>query len=124
LGATYLKRRDAAGETTAMTSFDDRERSFEAKFARDEEMAFRITARRNRLLGQWAAAEMRLTREEADAYATALVHADLEGGGDDDVVRKLVGDMTAAGLDHDEATVRRALAQQMIEARRQLMEAQ
>ncbi len=108
----------------AMTSFDDRERSFEAKFARDEEMAFRITARRNRLLGQWAAAEMRLTREEADAYATALVHADLEGGGDDDVVRKLVGDMTAAGLDHDEATVRRALAQQMIEARRQLMEAQ
>jgi len=107
-----------------MTSFDDRERSFEAKFARDEEMAFRITARRNRLLGQWAAAEMRLTREEADAYATALVHADLEGGGDDDVVRKLVGDMTAAGLDHDEATVRRALARQMIEARRQLMEAQ
>ncbi len=107
-----------------MTSFDDRERSFEAKFARDEEMAFRITARRNRLLGQWAAAEMRLTREEADAYATALVHADLEGGGDDDVVRKLVGDMTAAGLDHDEATVRRALAQQMIEARRKLMEAQ
>jgi len=107
-----------------MTSFDDRERSFEAKFARDEEMAFRITARRNRLLGQWAAAEMRLTREEADAYATALVHADLEGGGDDDVVRKLVGDMTAAGLDHDEATVRRALATQMIEARRQLMEAQ
>ena len=107
-----------------MTTFDDRERSFEAKFARDDELAFRVTARRNRLLGQWAAAEMRLTREEGDAYATALVHADLEGGGDDDVVRKLVGDMTAAGLDHDEATVRRALAQQMIEARRQLMEAQ
>ncbi len=107
-----------------MTTFDDRERSFEAKFARDDELAFRVTARRNRLLGQWAAAEMRLTREESDAYATALVHADLEGGGDDDVVRKLVGDMTAAGLDHDEATVRRALATQMIEARRQLMEAQ
>lgn len=106
-----------------MSSFDDRERGFEAKFARDEEMAFRVTARRNRLLGQWAATEMRLTREESDAYATALVHADLEGGGDDDVVRKLVGDMTAAGLDHDEATVRRALDQQTIEARRQLMEA-
>ncbi len=107
-----------------MTTFDDRERSFETQFARDDELAFRITARRNRLLGQWAATEMRLTREEADAYATALVHADLEGGGDDDVVRKLVGDMTAAGLDHDEATVRRALATQTIEARRQLMEAQ
>ena len=107
-----------------MTTFDDRERSFETQFARDDELAFRITARRNRLLGQWAATEMRLTREEADAYATALVHADLEGGGDDDVVRKLVGDMTAAGLDHDEAPVRRALATQTIEARRQLMEAQ
>lgn len=107
-----------------MTTFDDRERSFETKFARDDELAFRITARRNRLLGQWAATEMQLTREEGDAYATALVHADLEGGGDDDVVRKLVGDMTAAGLDHDEATVRRALAAQTIEARRQLMEAQ
>ena len=105
-----------------MTIFEDRERASEANFAREEEMAFRITARRNRLLGGWAAQEMKLTPEEADAYATALVHADMEGGGDDDVVRKLVGDLTAAGLDHDEATVRRALAQQMIEARRQLLE--
>ena len=105
-----------------MTIFDDRERASEANFAREEEMAFRITARRNRLLGAWAAQEMALTSEETDAYATALVHADMEGGGDDDVVRKLVGDLTAAGLDHDEATVRRALAQQMIEARRQLLE--
>ncbi len=107
-----------------MTSIEDRGRAQESQFAREEELAFRITARRNRLLGQWAAVEMALTREEADAYATALVHADLEGGGDDDVVRKLVGDLTAAGLDHDEAAVRRALAQQMIEARRQLLEAQ
>ena len=107
-----------------MTTFDDRDRASEAHFVREDEMAFRITARRNRLLGVWAAHEMNLTPEETDAYAPALVHADMEGGGDDDVVRKLVGDMTAAGLDHDEATVRRALAQQMIEARRQLMEAQ
>ena len=105
-----------------MTIFEDRERASEVQFAREEEMAFRITARRNRLLGGWAAGEMALTPEEAEAYATALVHADMEGGGDDDVVRKLVGDLTAAGLDHDEATVRRALAQQMIEARRQLLE--
>ena len=105
-----------------MTIFEDRERASEANFASEEEMAFRITARRNRLLGGWAAQEMKLTLEETDAYATALVHADMEGGGDDDVVRKLVGDLTAAGLDHDEATVRRALAQQMIEARRQLLE--
>ncbi|MEG3166076.1 DUF1476 domain-containing protein [Sphingomonas sp. PB2P19] len=107
-----------------MTMFDDRERANESHFAREEELAFRITARRNRLLGQWAATEMALTPEESEAYATALVHADMEGGGDDDVVRKLVGDFTAAGLDHDEATVRRALTVQMIEARRQLLESQ
>jgi hypothetical protein len=107
-----------------MTSIEDRGRANETHFAREEEMAFRITARRNRLLGQWAATEMALTPEESDAYATALVHADLEGGGDDDVVRKLVGDFTAAGLAHDEATVRRALAVQMVEARRQLLESQ
>ncbi len=59
-----------------MTTFDDREQAFEAKFARDEEMAFRITARRNRLLGQWAATRMELTPAEADAYATAVVQAD------------------------------------------------
>ncbi|MBC7022880.1 ATPase inhibitor subunit zeta, partial [Salmonella enterica] len=52
-----------------MTTFDDRETAFEAKFARDEDMAFRVTARRNRLVGQWAAAQMKLTPEETDAYA-------------------------------------------------------
>ena len=58
-----------------MTSIEDRGRANETHFAREEELAFRITARRNRLLGQWAATEMKLTKEEADAYATALVHA-------------------------------------------------
>ena len=104
-----------------MTTFDDRERAFEAKFARDEEMAFRVTARRNRLLGQWAAEKMQLTPEEADAYAGAVVHAEFEEAGDEDVVRKLVGDLTAAGVDIDEATVRTALDDRMIEARRQMM---
>ncbi|PKP91857.1 MAG: DUF1476 domain-containing protein [Alphaproteobacteria bacterium HGW-Alphaproteobacteria-16] len=106
-----------------MTTFDDRERAFEAKFAMDEEMAFRVTARRNRLLGQWAAVQMRLTPEETDAYAKAVVQADFEEAGDEDVVRKLVGDLTAAGVDVDEATVRAAVEEKMIEARRQLMEA-
>ena len=58
-----------------MTTFDDRERAFETKYARDEEVAFRIVARRNRLLGQWAATQMKLTKEESDAYATAVVQA-------------------------------------------------
>ncbi|SFP46493.1 DUF1476 domain-containing protein [Sphingomonas rubra] len=106
-----------------MTTFDDRQRAFETKHARDEEMAFRVTARRNRLLGQWAAARMDLTPAEADAYATAVVQADFEQAGDDDVVRKVVGDITAAGLDVDEGEVRRALDVAEVEARRQLIEA-
>ena len=107
-----------------MTTFDDRERAFETKFARDEEMAFRITARRNRLLGQWAAAQMKLTPEETDAYAKAVVQADFEEAGDEDVIRKLVGDLTAAGADTDEAAMRAALDAQTIEARRQLMQSE
>ncbi|MBY0582040.1 MAG: DUF1476 domain-containing protein [Sphingomonas sp.] len=105
-----------------MTTFDDREQAFEAKFARDEEVAFRVSARRNRLLGQWAAEKMKLTAEEADAYAKAVVQADFEEAGDEDVVRKLLGDMLAAGVDIDDASVRRALEEKAVEARRQLME--
>lgn len=105
-----------------MTTFDDRERAFEAKYVRDEDMAFRITARRNKLVGQWAAAKMGLTPEETDAYAKAVVQADFEEAGDEDVIRKLLGDMLAANVEIDEATVRRALEEQTVEARRQLME--
>src|SRR4051812_42566546 len=106
-----------------MTSFDDREKAFEAKYARDEEMAFRVTARRNRLLGHWAAKQMGLTPEETDAYAKAVVQADFEESGDEDVIRKLLGDLLAAGVETDEAVVRRAVEEQTVEARRQLMEA-
>ena len=86
-------------------------------------MAFRIVARRNRLLGGWAAGLMKLTPEEADAYARAVVHAEFEEAGDEDVVRKLLGDLTAAGVEIDDADVRRALEDQTVEARRQLIEA-
>ena len=106
-----------------MTTFDDRERAFETRYARDQEMQFKITARRNRLLGQWAAGLMGLTEAEADAYAKEVVRADFEEAGDEDVVRKLLGDLTAAGVDVDDATVRQALADKTVEARRQLMEA-
>lgn len=106
-----------------MTTFDDREKAFEAKYARDEEMAFRVIARRNRLLGQWAAEKMGLTPEETDAYAKAVVQADFEEAGDEDVIRKLLGDLLAAGCEIDEATVRKAVEEQLVEARRQLMEA-
>ena len=106
-----------------MTTFDDRERAFEAKYARDEDMAFRVIARRNRLVGVWAAAKMSLTPEETDAYAKAVVQADFEEAGDDDVIRKVLGDLLSAGVEADEAVVRRALEEQTVEARRQLMEA-
>jgi hypothetical protein len=107
-----------------MTTFDDREKAFEAKYARDEDMAFRVTARRNRLVGQWAAAKMGLTPEETDAYAKAVIQAEFEEAGDEDVVRKLLGDLLAAGVEVDDATVRSALSEKLIEARRQLMESQ
>lgn len=105
-----------------MTTFDDREQAFEAKFAHDEEMAFRVSARRNKLLGIWAAEKMGLTAEETDSYAKAVVQADFEEAGDEDVVRKLLGDLVSAGIDIDEAAVRSALADKAVEARRQLME--
>lgn len=104
-----------------MTDFHDRERAEEAKFALDEDTAFRIAARRNRLLGQWAAAKMALTEAETDAYAKAVVQADFEEAGDEDVIRKLLGDLTAAGVEIDEAGVRAALDEKAVEARRQLM---
>jgi len=107
-----------------MSTFDERGSAFETKFARDEDMAFRIVARRNKLLGRWAAAQMGLTPEETDAYATSVVQADFEEAGDEDVIRKLLGDMTAAGTTTDDATIRAMVAEKTVEARRQLMEAQ
>ena len=106
-----------------MTQFNDRERAFEAKFARDEEMQFRITARRNRLLGEWAARKMGLTEAEAEAYANDVVRSDFEEAGDHDVIRKVLGDLTAAGVDCDEEQVREALRNKQIDARRQIIEA-
>ena len=105
-----------------MTQFDDRERAFEAKFARDEEMQFRIVARRNRLLGEWTARLMGLSDVESEAYAKDVVRADFEEAGDEDVIRKVLGDLTAAGVDSDEAAVREQLGFKLVEARRQIIE--
>lgn len=105
-----------------MANFEDREKAFETKFARDEEIQFKMTARRNRLLGEWAAEKMGLTKEETDAYAKAVVQADFEEAGDEDVIRKLLGDLTSAGVDIDDAGIRTALTDKMVEARRQFIE--
>jgi len=107
-----------------MTTFDDRERAFENQYARDQEVQFKIVARRNRLVAQWAAKKMNLTEAEADAYARDVIRADFEEAGDEDVIRKLLGDLTSAGIEVDEATIRQALEHKTVEARRHFIEAQ
>jgi hypothetical protein len=106
-----------------MTTFDDRERAFESQYARDQEMQFKIVARRNRLLGHWAAKKMGLTEAEADAYARDVIRADFEEAGDEDVIRKLLGDLISAGVEVDEAAIRQALEHKAVEARRHFIEA-
>ncbi len=104
-----------------MTTFNDRERAEEGRFARDEEMQFRVAARRNRLLGAWAAQKMGLSTEEAEAYGKAVIQADFEEAGDEDVIRKLIGDLTSAGVETSDAEIRAMLEDKSVEARRALM---
>lgn len=104
-----------------MKSFENREKGFEAAFQRDQELTFRIGARRNRLFGLWAAAQLGLAAgEEADAYAKTVVAADFEEPGDNDVIRKVKQDLAGKGIDASEADLRSALAQAAAEARKQL----
>jgi hypothetical protein len=118
----YLSGKTEQG--SVMTTFDERERAFETRYARDQEMQFRIVARRNRLLGHWAARLMGLTETEAESYAKDVVRADFEEAGDEDVIRKLLGDLTSAGVEIDDARIREALEHRTVEARRQLMQAE
>jgi hypothetical protein len=121
--ASYLPRHIHQGNGEGlMTQFDDRERAFETKFAHDEEMKFRITARRNRLLGEWAARRMGLTEAETEAYAKDVVRSDFEEAGEHDVIRKVLGDLSAAGVEIDDDQVRHALRNKEIDARRQIIE--
>jgi len=85
-----------------MTTFDKREEGFEKKFAHDEELKFKSLARRNKLVGLWAAGVLGKTGDEADAYAKEVVLADFEEEGDNDVVRKVAADLAAKGVSEDE----------------------
>ncbi|HEV2082423.1 MAG TPA: DUF1476 domain-containing protein [Brevundimonas sp.] len=89
-----------------MTTFDDREKGFETKFALDQEQEFKAMARRNKLLGLWAAEKMGLSTESAEDYARAVVRADFEQPGDEDVFRKLDQDFRGAGLSVSEGEIR------------------
>ena len=101
-----------------MTTFDDRENAFENKFAHDAEMQFKAEARRNKLLGLWAADLMGKSGDEADDYAKEVVRADFEEAGDEDVYRKVAGDL---GDKADETTIRTKMAELLAEAKAQLM---
>ncbi|MBV7255259.1 DUF1476 domain-containing protein [Pacificimonas sp. WHA3] len=106
-----------------MADMNDRKKAFEAKFAADAELQFKVTARRNRLLGEWAAEKLGLTPEERDVYAREVVAADFEEVGDEDVFRKVHGDLAAHDeIDVSEADVRKAMDDKMVEARRQFMD--
>jgi hypothetical protein len=104
-----------------MTTFDDRERAFENKFAHDQEMQFKADARRNKLLGHWVAEILGKTGDEAEAYAKSVVIADLQEAGDEDVFRKVWGDLQAAGAPIDEKTLRDRMRGLLVEAKAQLM---
>jgi hypothetical protein len=99
-----------------MTQFDKREEGFEKKFALDEEQKFKAEARRNRLLGLWAAEKLGITGDAAVAYAKEVVAADFEEAGDGDVQRKVFGDFSAKGIAITEAQVRAKMDELMATA--------
>jgi len=103
-----------------MTTFDEREKDFEARFKHDQELQFRVTARRNRLLGLWAAGHMGLSGEAADAYAKEVVDAEFVGG-DRHVVAKIVADLGAKGHAITDAKVKLELDHLAEEAKEQVM---
>ena len=103
-----------------MTSMKDREEGFERKFALDEEQRFRATARRNKLLGLWAAEKLGKTGEAAEAYAKEVVASDFEEAGDEDVFRKIRRDFDAAGVDQTDHQIRRTMEELMATAAEQI----
>ena len=104
-----------------MTTFDGREKAFEDKYAHDEAMMFRARARRNRLFGEWLAGELGLSGEAVKDYAAAVVKSDLEEEGDEDVLRKVLADIEANGLDLSKHRLEKHLEEFMETAKTQIM---
>ena len=103
-----------------MSTFDKRQKSFEAKYAHDQETEFKIQARRNKLLGQWTAELLDLAGEAAEAYAKQVVVADFDEPGEEDVFRKVWGDLQEKGVDISEHRVRKQMAELLDVAREQV----
>ena len=99
-----------------MSSFDERQDKFEKKFAHDAGLRFKAEARRNKLLGQWAAGLLGLSGDKAEAYAKSVVAADLQEKGDEDVFRKLRADFTAAGVEQSDHQIRRHMDELLAKA--------
>jgi hypothetical protein len=99
-----------------MTTFDKREEGFEKQFAHDEELRFKATARRNKLLGLWAAEKMGIIGADADAYAKEVVVADFEEAGDDDVFRKIRKDFDAKGVAQSDQQIRQMMNELLAQA--------
>ena len=103
-----------------MSAFDDRKRSFEKKFAHDQEVLFKASARRNKLLALWAAEKMGMSEDEAKAYVLAVIKADMEEPGDEDVFRKIRSDLTAKGVNQTDHQIRRTMEELMAKAMDQI----
>ncbi len=103
-----------------MASMDDREKGFERKFALDEEQRFKAMARRNKLLGVWAAEKLGKSGDDVDAYAREVVAADFAEAGDEDVFRKVRGDLDKAGVKVSDADIRTAMSDLMVKAADQI----
>ena len=99
-----------------MTTFDKREEGFEKQFAHDEELKFKANARRNKLLGLWAAEKLGMSGAEADAYAKSVVMADFEEPGDNDVLKKIRKDFDGKGVAQSDQQIRRVMDELMAKA--------
>lgn len=103
-----------------MSGMNDRRDAFENKFAHDADLRFRATARRNKLLGLWAAEKLGKSGDDAQAYAGEVIRADFEEAGDEDVIRKVLGDFAAASVNVSDAELREQLLVSMEDAVKQL----
>ena len=104
-----------------MTTFNEREKAFEKKYEHDQDLKFKVNARKNKLLGLWAAGLIGKSGADAEAYAKEVVMADLEKPGDSDVIEKLVKDLAAAGKPMEDHTIRKQAERLAAEAKEQFM---
>jgi hypothetical protein len=110
----------ASKRSVAMSTFNEREKGFENKYKHDQDLQFKVGARRNRLLGEWVAGQLGLVGDAAASYAKDVVRADFAKAGDDDVLQKVLGDLTAKGVNMDARRLRKRMDDLLEEAKQQI----